>query len=247
MTVPDFIASGPAVYDGATPWPTSLAVIDGAPAGVLAGDRALLLVTTFAIDTATVNVPTPTGWTKVGSRTSLGAHVGMTVFSAQWSTGSGATVSPTITTSASAYSWRLQVAVWRPSKPVRSYDMRDANRFTDNSSFNFPPVASSYGTAGSTAIAVQVSRAGALSGLGPTGSGYGYTLRVDQPLISGRGGALRIADISKTSQFTASGAAWSRQGAPNAYDESIVWSGFLDAPSDDPAFSTGWSVGQIKY
>jgi hypothetical protein len=248
---PYFVGAGPAAYDAITAFPASIAVSDSTPANVATGDRVLLFVTTFANLGATTTCPTPSGWTLVDSRATtdpVRGHVGMYVFTARWtSAATGATVSPTITTSASAYSWRLQTAAWRPSKAVGDTAILAAGRFNDNTTGIFGAISNSYGTNGSMQIAAQITRSGTLTGTGPTSVG-GLTLELDQAAITDRGGAFRMADQLVTSNVSISGGqTWARTGTTNSYTQSIGWHGFLDAPSDDPALGTGWSVDRIKY
>jgi hypothetical protein len=248
---PYFVGAGPAAYDATTAFPASIAVSDSTPANVVTGDRVLLFVTMFANATATSTCPTPSGWTLVGSQdlsNSVMGYVAMYVFTARWtSAATGATVSPTITTSASAYSWRLQAAAWRPSKDVGATAVSSGGRFTDNNNLFFGAISSRYGTNGSMEIAAQVTQTGTLTGTGPVSSAP-LTLKLDQAAITNRGGAFRVADLLVTSNIsTGSPDAWDRTGTTNFYTQSICWHGFLDAPSDDPALGTGWSVGRIKY
>lgn len=251
MANPYFVGAGPAAYDATTAFPASIAVSDSTPANVVTGDRVLLFVTMFANATATSTCPTPSGWTLVDSfdlSDSVMGYVAMYVFTARWtSAATGATVSPTITTSASAYSWRLQTGAWRPSKDVGDTAVRGGGRFTDNNSLFFAPISSLYATNGAMQIAAQITQTGTLTGTGPTSAG-GLTLELDQAAITNRGGAFRIADQLRTSNLlTGAIDAWDRTGSNNFYTQSICWHGFLDAPSDDPALGTGWSVGRIKY
>ena len=249
MANPYFVGAGPAAYDATTAFPASIAVSDSTPANVVNGDRVLLFVTMFANSTATSTCPTPTGWTLVGSRALSNAvmgYVAMYVFTARWtSAATGATVSPTITTSAGAYSWRLQTAAWRPSKDVGDNEVSSAGRLNDNNNMIFEPISNSYGANGSMEIVAQVTQTGTLTGTGP---GASYTLELDQAAVTNRGGAFRLADRLRTNNVSTGGVdAWDREGTTNFYTQSIGWHGFLDAPSDDPALGTGWSVGRIKY
>ena len=246
---PYFVGAGPVAYDATTAFPASIAVSDSTPANVVNGDRVLLFVTMFANSTASSTCPTPTGWTLVDSEDFSNAvmgYVAMYVFTARWtSAAAGATVSPTITTSAGAYSWRLQTAAWRPSKDVGDTAVSVGTRFTDNNNLLFDPISNAYGTNGSMEIAAQVTQTGTLTGTGP---GALYTLELDQAAVTNRGGAFRLADRLRTVNVSTGAVdAWDREGTPNAYRQSICWHGFLDAPSDDPALGTGWSVGRIKY
>ena len=250
MANPSFVGAGPVAYDATTAFPASIAVSDSTPANVVNGDRVLLFVTLFANSTATSTCPTPSGWTLVSSQdqsNSVMGYVALYVFTARWtSAATGATVSPTITTSASAYSWRLQTAAWRPSKAVGNTAVTVGQRNTDNSSLVFPTVSSLYGSNGSMLVGAQITQSGTLSGTGP--STAGFTLELDQAAVTNRGGAFRVGDLLVTTNVTTGpGLAWARTGSPNFYTQSICWSGFLDAPSDDPALGTGWSVGRIKY
>ena len=249
MANPYFVGAGPVAYDATTAFPASIAVSDSTPANVVNGDRVLLFVTMFANSTASSTCPTPSGWTLVDSgdlSTAAFGYVAMYVFTARWtSAATGATVSPTITTSAGAYSWRLQTAAWRPSKDVGDTAVSSAGRFNDNNNMGFASISNSYGTNGSMDIVAQVTQTGTLTGNGPTTSGW--TLELDQAAVTNRGGAFRIADRLTTTNVTRSAGTWDREGTTNFYVQSIGWHGFLDAPSDDPALGTGWSVGQIKY
>jgi hypothetical protein len=118
-------------------------------------------------------------------------------------------------------------------------------RFTDNNNLFFDPISNAYGANGSMEIAAQVTQTGTLTGTGP---GASYTLELDQAAVTNRGGAFRLADRLRTNNVSTGVVdAWDRTGATNFYTQSICWHGFLDAPSDDPALGTGWSVGRIKY
>lgn len=250
MANPYFVGAGPVAYDATTAFPASIAVSDSTPANVVNGDRVLLFVTMFANSTASSTCPTPSGWTLVDSQDVSNAvmgYVAMYVFTARWtSAATGATVSPTITTSAGAYSWRLQTAAWRPSKDVGDTAVSNGGRFTDNSNLFFGAISSLYGTNGSMSVTAQVTQTSTLTGTGPTSAGW--TSELDQAAVTNRGGAFRIADrLFTTNVSTGAVDAWDRTGTANFYTQSICWHGFLDAPSDDPALGTGWSVGRIKY
>ena len=250
MANPYFVGAGPAAYDATTAFPASIAVSDSTPANVVNGDRVLLFVTMFANSTATSTCPTPSGWTLVDTDdvSSTSGYVAMYVFTARWtSAATGATVSPTITTFAGAYSWRLQTAAWRPSKDVGDTALSSAGRFNDNNNMGFASISNAYGTNGSMDIVAQVTQTGTLTGNGPTTSGW--TLELDQAAVTNRGGAFRIADRLTTTNVSRGASTWDRTGTTNFYTQSIGWHGFLDAVSDDPALGTGtgWSVGQIKY
>lgn len=251
MANPFFVGAGPVAYNATTAFPASINVSDSTPANVVNGDRVLLFVTMFANSTATSTCPTPSGWTLVDSRALSNAvmgYVAMYVFTARWtSEATGATVSPTITTSAGAYSWRLQTAAWRPSKDVGNTAVSSAGRFDDNDDFFFGTISNAYSTNGSMDIVAQITQTGTLTGNGPTTSGW--TLELDQAAVTNRGGAFRIADWLTTTNVSRGADTWDRTGTTNFYTQSIGWHGFLDAVSDDPALGTGtgWSVGRIKY
>lgn len=163
MVTPAFVGAGDAAYDPVVAWPTSIAMSASTPANVRDGDRVVCFVTSFAEASLTVTLPTPTNWTLVETRqlNQLSQHLGLWVFSARWGSDTkDQLVSPTAAP-ATGYTWRLQCAAWRPSKPVGSNALTHQITSAVNS---FPlesgPISSLYAAYGTTVVTGQITRNG---------------------------------------------------------------------------------------
>lgn len=247
MAAPTFVGSGPVAYDAGNAWPTSLAISTSTPTNVKDGDRVLLVVTTFADVNLTVTMPTPTNWTLLDTRqvNPVGQHLGLWIFSARWGADTKDQLVAPTSTAAPGRTYRLQCLAYRPSKPAVTLAGSIAGA-TGNISFSASPQSNQYGSNdGSTVLLIQATRNGEFTG---TLSGFyallPYSIRLDQTSVAARGGALRVADGTTTTNYTSGSSTWSR--AYTGSTTSLATIVVIEAAVFDP-MPGGWVVGRIAY